>query len=159
MWREPNPNQSAKKNTYVYAPFTRGKEQVYISFVQLTFRKFFLLMFTFFKVSQNGFMNDLLKNVFCSCFMNTAHWAENCILGSSFSFELFLRLIKTQEMCVFVWSGLSWKVWSTVRWAPLQTWSPFTESQNEKQSLGLRTHSCSLNNTDISWEPKREWRH
>ncbi len=100
-------------------------------------------------------LNDLHKNVFCSCFMNTAHWAENCILVSSFSFEHFLRLIKTQEMCVFVWSGLSWKVWSTVRWAPLQTWSPFTESQNEKQSLGLRTHSCSLNK-QIFPESRRE---
>ncbi len=127
-----------KEHRTFYAPFTRGKEQVYISFVAtniLKIRTFILWILKFVRMA----LWTIYTNSFCSCFMNKAHWAENCVLVCSFSFKLFLWLIKTQEMCVFVWSGLSWKVWSTVRWAPLQTWSAFTESQNEKQRLGLRT--------------------
>ncbi len=65
-----------RKHRTFYTPFTRGGEQVYISFIPtniLKIRTFHELK----SLPQNGFMNDLHKNEFCSCFINEAQW-EHC---------------------------------------------------------------------------------
>ncbi len=76
-------------------------------------------------------------------------------LVPSFSFELFLRLIKTQEMCVFVWSGLSWKVWSTVRWAPLQP-EALSQKARMRNKVWVWEHTAALSTTQIFPESRRE---
>ncbi len=95
-----------KKHRTIYAPFTRGREQVYI--YKLTFWKY-EHFHEFKSLRQNGFTNDLHKNEFCSCFMNEAQvvfllvFLLTYIVGSRSWFW---------EQCWWTWLWKSkWTVW------------------------------------------------